>query len=71
VNKDEEKVYLSKIFKWFRKDFTGGTRGDEPLISYVNRYRQNRESIPSHFKVQFLPYDKGLNAQEENAHPGE
>ena len=52
----ERKVYLSKIFKWYRKDFL---RESDSLISYVNKYRQAQ--IPDDYAVDFLPYNWSLN----------
>ena len=67
VDPSTNTVYLSKIFDWFRSDFTdyeaqqGNARGG--LIDYVNRYRGPDDQIDGDFAVKFSPYDKGLNRQ--------
>jgi len=64
---ERSKVYLSKIFDWFDKDFLNYERGwgtTRPnLIDYVNRYRAPEAQIRRDFTIRFLPYDKGLNRQ--------
>lgn len=50
-----KKVSLSKIFKWFRSDFT--TAGS--LISYVDKY--SNININSDAELTFLEYDWRLN----------
>ena len=49
-------VYLSQIFKWFKKDFTQKTS----LQGYVNQYLKN--PIPENTKISYLDYDWSLNA---------
>ncbi|MDY7092584.1 MAG: DUF547 domain-containing protein [Acidobacteriota bacterium] len=60
-------VAFSQIFDWFREDFLSYERGqgsEEPnLLTYVNRYRPDGQKIPADFRVEFLDYDKSLNAQ--------
>lgn len=60
-------VALSQIFDWFREDFLAYERGQgvpEPsLLTYINRYRPDERQIPPGFRVEFLDYDKSLNAQ--------
>ena len=60
-------VSLSKIFDWFKSDFTSwlATQGqpDGDLIDYVNLYRAEGEEIPDGLEVRFSKYDKGLNRQ--------
>lgn len=67
VDLDAGTVTLSKIFDWFRSDFTtwleaqGSAGGD--LIDYVNLYRAEGEEIPEGLEVRFSKYDKSLNRQ--------
>ena len=60
-------LHLSKIFDWFRKDFTDYERDQgNPfgnVIDYVNRYRAEDAKIPRDYKVKSMKYDKGLNRQ--------
>lgn len=51
------KVELSKIFDWFKGDFTGG----QTLIAFLNRYAN--KPIDVNAKVDYLDYDWRLNAQ--------
>ncbi|WP_158861463.1 DUF547 domain-containing protein [Lunatibacter salilacus] len=50
-----DKVEISKIFSWFKGDFTK----NESLIEYLNRYAQIK--INANAKVSHLPYDWSLN----------
>ncbi|HVS16119.1 MAG TPA: DUF547 domain-containing protein [Thermoanaerobaculia bacterium] len=60
-------VRLSKIFDWFEGDFLEleRTRGNESpsVIDYVNRYRAPGHEVTDQLRVEFVPYDKGLNSQ--------
>ncbi len=48
-------VGLSRIFKWYKEDFTrNGT-----LLDYINQYLE--EPVPAGTGVDFLPYDWNLN----------
>ena len=51
---------LSRIFKWYQKDFsTGGTT----LIGFINRYLD--EPLPAATRVSYLPYDWSLNEKRK------
>ena len=52
---EKNKVQLSKIFRWFKGDFTK----NGSLIDYVNRYSDIEISKTS--KIGYLMYDWGLN----------
>ncbi|MEM8963943.1 MAG: DUF547 domain-containing protein [Acidobacteriota bacterium] len=59
VDAQRKVVKLNKIFQWFKEDFVA----EKPsLIEWVNQFRD--EPIPTSYKVEFLPYDKGLNRQQ-------
>jgi len=49
-------VHLSRILKWYRKDF--GPE-EEDLLKYLNRYR--KDPIPEEAHIEWLPYDWSLN----------
>lgn len=51
---------LSRIFKWYRKDFTAG---DTTLIGFINRYLA--EPLPASTRVSYLPYDWSLNEKRK------
>lgn len=67
VDDAARKVRLSKIFDWFRADFTDHEAregNDDPtLIDYINRYRPTKARIPTSYKVEFNKYDKRINRQ--------
>ncbi len=56
VNVKERKIEISKIFDWYKNDFTmkGST-----VISWINTYRSSK--IPSNYQVTFYEYDWSLN----------
>jgi len=51
-----KKVQLSKIFQWYKGDFT--QNGSE--IDYINQFR--KEKIPTNAKVSYYPYNWSLNS---------
>ena len=53
---DERKVEVSKIFDWYKRDFTSN---GITLIEYINRYRKT--PIPNSYVVEFYEYDWSLN----------
>ena len=61
VDHKKKTIVLSKIFKWYRKDFeSGGTT----LLEFLNQYRE--ETInSSNYKIKFQDYDWGLNASNK------
>ncbi|MCO5724638.1 DUF547 domain-containing protein [Robiginitalea marina] len=52
----DNKAHLSRIFKWFKGDFTG--RGLS-LVQFVNPYLAT--PLPDDARVEYLPYDWSLN----------
>jgi hypothetical protein len=56
----EDQVQLSRIFQWYRGDFT---RGGKSLITYLNRYAPRR-ILPT-TKIEYLEYDWNLNERTE------
>ena len=50
---------LSRIFKWYRMDFSGS---DTSLIDYINRYLE--VPLPPQTPVSYLPYDWSLNEKK-------
>ena len=53
----KENVQLSKIFDWYKKDFTK----NGSLIDYINQY--SKVKIDSDAKIFYLEYDWNLNEQ--------
>jgi hypothetical protein len=58
VKSNENLVRISKIFKWYERDFK--MKADDAL-SYINQYRKNK--IPENYNVDFYEYDWSLNIQ--------
>ncbi len=52
---EPDRVQLSKIFRWFKGDFTKGQR----LIEFLNRY--SPVPIRANASVDYLDYDWGIN----------
>jgi hypothetical protein len=65
VDMAEGTVTLSKIFDWFEDDFLASERktgsADPSVLGYVNRYRAPEAAVPTSFRVDYRPYDQGLN----------
>lgn len=60
VEHDQETVKLSKIFKWYEKDFL---QDHSSIVNYINDHR--REAIPSDYKTTYYKYDWSLNAKKK------
>lgn len=58
VKPNENLVQISKIFKWYDRDFK--MKADDAL-SYINQYRINK--IPESYTVDYYEYDWSLNIQ--------
>lgn len=58
VNKGQKKAELSKIFDWYKSDFT---KGGQTALAYVNEFR--REKIPGDYTTGFYEYDWTLNGR--------
>ncbi len=56
INNAQKKVELSKIFEWYKKDFTMDGKTE---IEWINQYRT--EKIPTSFTVGFYEYNWALN----------
>ena len=64
VDKNKGIVYLSSIFKWYKKDFITETT---TLIDYILKYREaDKEYLQKNkdkIKIKFIKYDWNLNKQ--------
>lgn len=56
VNAGQKKVELSKIFEWYKKDFTANNKSE---IEWINTFR--KEKIPATYAVGYYEYDWRLN----------
>lgn len=66
LDKENKTIYLSAIFNWYKKDFEKPSGG---ILSFVEKYlrKEDRDFINanlSEIKVDFLPYDWGLNIKK-------
>jgi len=66
LDKENKTIYLSATFEWYKKDFekTSGS-----VLSFVEKYlrKEDKDSVKanrSEIKVDFLPYDWGLNIKK-------
>lgn len=60
VQVEDKSVYLSELFKWYKKDF-GGT--DEGLIEFLNKHRGTK--LPENAEILYKKYDWSLNETRE------
>ncbi|CCH53689.1 hypothetical protein BN8_02803 [Fibrisoma limi BUZ 3] len=58
VNRGQKKVNVSKIFDWYKSDFT---KGGQSILGYVNGFR--REKIPNDYALGFYEYNWNLNGR--------
>lgn len=60
-------LYLSPIFKWFKEDFTKGTKKDKDLIAYLKKVMKGTgssiEKAPLNASIEYTDYDWNLNEQ--------
>lgn len=56
INNAEKKVELSKIFEWYKNDFTADGK---TKLEWINQYR--KEKIPATYAVGFYEYNWALN----------
>jgi hypothetical protein len=56
VDASRKKVAVSKIFDWYKNDFT---QGGKTTLEWINQYR--KEKIPTSYQVEFYEYDWTLN----------
>lgn len=62
VNKEDEKVGLSEIFKWYASDF-GGSKKE--IFNFINQYKTKK--IPSTYTINYYEYDWNLNKVQEKS----
>lgn len=57
VNSSAKQTSISKIFDWYKKDFT--MNGENTVIEFINKYRST--PIPASYSVVHYEYDWSLN----------
>lgn len=74
VDLSNRKVTLSRLFKWFRNDFTPGSDSDADLIKWIsqraskNKMTELTELLVSDYKIKFAVYNWADNG-DGNAKP--
>lgn len=58
INSAEKKIWLSKIFLWYMRDFDGNEEG---VLKFINNY--SRTKLPK-WSTGYMDYDWTLNEQE-------
>ena len=58
VSKERKTVRVSRIFEWYKNDFTAGGKS---VVKYINQYRH--QPIPEEFATSYYKYDWTLNRQ--------
>ncbi|WP_165748217.1 DUF547 domain-containing protein [Cellulophaga sp. Z1A5H] len=53
---EKDKVKISQLFEWYKKDFT---QNNTSLIDFINTYKT--EKLPENAKISYYPYDWDLN----------
>ncbi|ADV48272.1 protein of unknown function DUF547 [Cellulophaga algicola DSM 14237] len=53
---EKDKVKISQLFEWYKKDFT---QNNTSLIDFINTYKT--EKLPENAKMSYYPYDWNLN----------
>ena len=57
VNKAQQKVEISEIFKWYQQDFLDE---EKDIITYLNKFRSDK--IPHSYELNYYSYDWSLNS---------
>jgi len=58
IDSSEKKVWISKIFLWYMRDFEGHEAG---VLKFINNFRRNK--LPQ-WPIEYMEYDWTLNEQE-------
>ncbi len=76
IDRENDVVHLSSIFKWFGKDFVAsykpdrgfgdGSEAQRAVLAFIARYSNDRDATTlrdGEYRVSYLPYDWSLNEQ--------
>ncbi len=79
IDRQQNKVFLSSIFKWFGKDFvpkygtnekfTGHSKVERAVLNFISQYLSSEKSEyieEADFSIEYLSYDWSLNEQKAN-----
>ncbi len=78
IDKEENKVYLSSIFKWFGEDFESkfaaenqyaGKEKERAVLNFISQYLEDQNQTylaQGNYKVGYLSYDWSLNDLKAN-----
>jgi len=77
INRKDDEVHMSSIFKWFGGDFVskyapeekmvGLSRNEAAVINFISKYLETSDSsylMTGNFKIKYLKYDWSLNEQQ-------
>ncbi len=77
INRNEGKVYLSSVFKWFAEDFVktyatsekfaGKSDTERAVLNFVSRYVSEADRdflVSGRYQIEYLGYDWSLNEQK-------
>ncbi|GJQ62528.1 MAG: hypothetical protein SCALA702_15810 [Melioribacteraceae bacterium] len=60
VKVEENNIYLSELFKWYRIHFGGNEKG---VINFINDYRESK--LPENTDISYMKYDWSINELKE------
>lgn len=76
IDREQNRIYLSAIFDWFKQDFTekyttetgfqGGTDAERPVLKFISSYLNEQDAQylrEGKYKIEYLDYDWSLNEQ--------
>lgn len=70
VDTAEKKIYLSKLFSWFKSDFENAIPGQRrPVYEYIEPYLSKKYTLYPTFETVYLPYNWKLNDYQPDLHP--
>ncbi len=76
IDREQNRIYLSAIFDWFKQDFAekyttetgfqGGTDAERPVLKFISSYLHEQDAQylrEGKYKIEYLDYDWSLNEQ--------
>jgi hypothetical protein len=74
LDADRKRLYVSRIFKWFKADFENKDATGNQILAYIRPYLRNdaiAEALAENqgIRLSYLPYDWHLNEQPPNNRP--
>jgi len=76
IDREQNRIYLSAIFDWFKQDFAekyttetgfqGGTDAERPVLKFISSHLNEQDAQylrEGKYKIEYLDYDWSLNEQ--------